>query len=99
VDTPWRTELLEHLNASRNLIQLWTDTYAAKSRWVTEEIARFDTIANGDPQRRILPVGLEGSDPQYQHIQGIAMLDRAAQYKPENRTRARRTSTGGSGDR
>lgn len=73
IGTEWRTDLLRDLEASRNLIQLWTAN-ASLSRWVTEEIARFDTLARADAGRKIIPISLDGGDPHYAHIQGIKLL-------------------------
>ena len=82
IGTEWRTELLRDLEASRNLIQLWTAN-ASLSRWVTDEIARFDTLARADAERKIIPISLDGGDPQYARIQGIQLLGKYYLAKEE----------------
>src|ERR1044071_4597502 len=45
----WRPDLIEAINASRNLVVLWS-TNAIKRQWVSNELANFDSKLNKSGQ-------------------------------------------------
>ncbi|MEM7406278.1 MAG: toll/interleukin-1 receptor domain-containing protein [Pseudomonadota bacterium] len=80
--TRWRTELSTAVRESRCLVALWS-SHAHGSTWVQKELATFDTHVDMDEQpsaRRLVLVGLEGTNFAYDHYQEIRDLREANAY-------------------
>jgi hypothetical protein len=71
----WETRLAVSVQASRNLVVLWSDN-AAASAWVRREMGLFEAIQHlgqgaPDPERRLIMVNLVGENTSVSSVQRI----------------------------